>query len=182
MVVDEKQVSHDVATCTLTMNRRFVPAETVNVGGNASAQISRLEAAFHKTYYEDPPGIDVTSVTVEVAWMADDVCTSNFGSNHDASTGYFEYTGWVQDYAHWSRASDCSGATTRIDAKYYNSTFCPALLGVLGPTTHIEYAPTLVKGLRNGQYYTEWAAYLWGGCKEMLTFGRTHGHQNYNDV
>lgn len=197
MVIDEREIAHDPTTCTLTMQRRFVPATDVvraatktvdgtadpTTGGASAQGISRLLGAFHKTYHQDPPGIDVTSVEVEVGWMADDVCVSYFGSAHDAASDYFEYTGWIQDYALWSHGSDCSGATTRINAKYYNPTFCRVVLGgLLGSTTYNEYNPTLVKGLVNGQYYVEWAAYKWGGCSDLLTFGHTHGFQNYNDV
>lgn len=202
MVVLEREIGHDLTRCTLTVERGFVSPAAVGVqpereaarvtetasgaaegltGGASAAAVTR--SAFHKTYYEDPPGIDVTSVQAEVEWTTDGSCVASYWSYHTGEWGWFSPSGWERTSYALNHYKDCGGTTTIVEGKFRNDLFCRALAGPIlsliwgdGATTWTEYTPTVIKGQLDGSYWMQWTAYKSGGCSNLLSFQRTHGY------
>jgi hypothetical protein len=181
MVVVEREIGHDLSACRLRVERGLAPAGSV---GGADGRLVSREAvpagevgpstrasagAFHMTYYEDPIGIDVTSVQADIRWSYDWSCVTN-SWDHIGHWGWYTPSGWVRDDYSVSAYRYCDGATTIVYGLFHNTPFCYPY-----PATYNEYDVTVVKGQKDGSYWMQWNAYKWGGCNEMLSFHRTHG-------
>lgn len=199
MVVLEREIAHDMTTCTLTMERGFTPKDdgpeesgqatdvvldtldALTGGGVIAAATTRR--AYHKTFYEDPPGIDVNSVRAEVEWTSDGVCVDSLISNHRGEWGWFTPSGWYRTRDAFNTYKDCAGASTSVEGRFQNDVFCRALVGPVwsliwgsDASTWTEYDPTFIKGQLDGTYFMQWNAYKGGGCSNLLSFQREHGY------
>ncbi len=143
--------------------------QSMNTSSNASQQGSTTKGRYQKLYYEDPPQIDVTSVTARVRWTYTGTCTTS--SRHSASWGWFSLSGWSRTAHWWGHDRSCSyGATTSNTGTYRNGTFCA------GVDTWNRYYVNYVQGKSNGDVRYEWSARKWGGCTRLLSFHRVTGH------
>lgn len=180
MVVVEREIGHQAAACLLRVERGFAPAGSVGHDGRLVSREAAVTGpvgpstrantgAFHKTYYEDPPGIDVTSVQADIRWSYDWSCVTN-SWDHVGHWGWYSPSGWVRDNHSVNAYRYCDGATTIVYGLFHNTPFCWPY-----PATYNEYDVTVVKGQKDGSYWMQWNAYKWGGCNELLSFHRTHG-------
>lgn len=181
MVVVEREVAHNLATCQLRMERGVVPAGSLAAAdgrqdsreafpaGEAGVSTRASTGAYHRTYYEDPVTIDVTGARAELRWSYNWSCVTN-SWDHVGRWDWFTPSGWVREAHSVNAYRDCNGATTIVYGRFRNTPFCWPL-----PPTYNEYDVTVVKGQRDGSYWMQWNAYKWGGCNELLSFHRSHG-------
>lgn len=125
--------------------------------------------AFAKTFYEDPPQIDVNSVRAEVNWSYDGYCVVG-SSYHTARWGWYSPTGWVREATDWGTYNSCYSASTNVYAKYRNAPFC------FPWTTYTEYDRTWIVGYYQGSWYAQWNSYKWGGCTNLLSHHAQYGY------
>lgn len=124
---------------------------------------------YQKLYYEDPPQIDVTSVTARVRWTYTGTCTT--WSRHSAAWGWYSPSGWSRTAHSWGHDRSCEyGATTSNSGTYRNGTFCASV------DTWNRYNVNYVQGLSNGSIRYEWDHQKWGGCTILLSFHRVTGY------
>lgn len=185
MVVVEREVAHHAATCTMRtevgladddgaaapdgMRSLERPATPAAGSTRAPAGVAAITGAWHRTYYEDPVRIDVTSVQAELRWSYNWSCVTN-SWDHLGRWNWFTLSGWGLNRKTVNAFRDCNGATTIVYGLFQNTPFCWPL-----PATFNEYDVTVVKTLRDGGYWMQWNAFKWGGCNELLSFHRSHG-------
>jgi hypothetical protein len=187
--VREDVVAVDDATCTATVQRGTPavlgpdgdgpadPAETVANGrgtpaANAVATRSRRakaraaatihSAGYHKSYFEDPPGIDVNSVRNDVDWRWNGVRVSD---------GFCEWHhGW---FAGWERREHnffCRYENEQRQLRsssfvhYRNGIFCLTI------DAHTWYERNNAYGRRNGDLVGTVNWRKEGGCVGLLSF------------
>ena len=140
------------------------------------------KAATGKTYWEDPPGIDVNSVTADVAFDSDGACASAGAHSSAGTDGYFVPSGWSRDFFNQSPSADCAGVRHALDAQYTNNAFCTAADTAIGgpigaayagtlPPTRTFYQPTILTGRPDGLAELYWNAAKSGNCQRLLSFG-----------
>lgn len=122
-----------------------------------------------KIYYEDPPQIDVTSVTTNVSWSKNSSCiTSTHKTSH---WGWFSGSGWQRKQHRSNSEPDlCHEAWKNTYGKYKNGTFC------LFVDTWTELSATYVVYNSGNSVKASWDADKWGGCTFLLSFQRHFIH------
>ena len=186
-IVEEREIAHNEAQCILVTEVGIqTTPDTANPVGSTTTteegtEIGRQDAlhagptaqlasrsAWHRTYYEDPPGIDVTAVKTNVSWNYNGSCvTSAWGQT--ASYSYFNTSGWSIDWKSTTKGRTCSSGWTKARAQFFNGIFCA------GGDTWTKYDPNRINGQENGTYTMNWSANKWGACSSWLSFHRTHG-------
>ena len=147
------------------------PDEIVNVIGDRSvpgaprARYTR-SAGRYETWYEDPPGKDVTRVWSYVDFYFGGGCVHNPA---DAYPGeyWFPDSGWGRESSNWIENDNCGSIYGSIYAKYRNPYWrCN------GGATYNEYDRTLLFGYPDGSLDGSHDARRWGGCSGLLHFNR----------
>lgn len=125
--------------------------------------------AWHRTYYEDPPGIDVNSAKTNVSWTYSGGCVLS-SSNHVTNYTWFVPTGWYRLSSSTTSGRICSYARTTSNSAFRNYPFCVSFL-----STTTRYEPNEIRGRPDGSYSMTWTASKSGDCSSLLSFHRTHG-------
>lgn len=165
------EVGEQVNTADDAAGYEFLVEEAMMTTATEEVQPTRAAAsasAWHKTYYEDPPGIDVNSATTNVSWSWNGSCVTD-SWDHYTTYGWFEQSGWRKDWSSTTAWQGCSYARTTSNSHFFNGAFC------VGIDTHTEYVPNQIKGEENGYYTMTWDANKWGGCNWLLSFHRSWG-------
>jgi hypothetical protein len=186
--IQEDVVSVDDATCTATVQRGTPaviapdsdvatdPRETVSNGtlapastAVASARRPRAMAAaavhsigYHKSYFEDPPGIDVNSVRNTVDWRWNGTTVSN----GLCSANYGWFTGWSRVAHNFFCRYEDSQRKLRSSsfAHYRNGIFCLTI------DAHTYYERNNAYGRRDGYLIGTVNWRKEGGCVGLLSF------------
>ena len=139
----------------------------VETGGEFSVISRRTRASLH-SFYEDPPGINVTDVTNSVEWTADATCALPPGTVADAATelAWFSPSGWGLQNAVFSFGGSCDGVGSQSDVHYKNGIFC------LFMDTDNYYEPNRVIGQAGGTALYIWAQRKEGTCAFLLSANR----------
>lgn len=177
VAVAAHQMSLNKTTCEATFEMGTPSAEEI---AEADADAGALIAAdaitdadlggavinsqgYFKSWYEDPIGIDVTSVLNRVNWNWDGVCTRG-RANHSTSWGWFEASGWRLDARDFDMHHTCARAWNDTFANYFNGAFC------INFDTRTIYDRNLVQGQWNGWLKGQVRAFKRGGCTDLLSF------------
>jgi hypothetical protein len=173
--VEERQVAVNIASCVMITELGRPPSDgrageqqaAPTEEGLEVASLATSRSAWHKTYFEDPSGLDQTSARTNVSWTFDGSCVT--GSwNH--VTNYGTFGSWSRVSSNTTKSSGCSGAVTSSRSEFLSQTYCA------GFDTRNEYDPNWVSGEGDGTYDMTWSADAWGGCSSVLSFHRTHGY------
>lgn len=179
VLIVEREVAQNLNRClmvseraTLTEEDAFkrgfldeAPAgmETDTAGDNQTALTLETHYAkdgYLKTNYEDPPQIDVTSVTANVSWSTSGGSVT--GSHRVANWGWYSPSGWGRHGSWWGGSSNSSFAWTSVYGLYKNGIFCLTI------DTWNDYDTTNFRGFGNGSSDWWWASDKWGGCTGLL--------------
>jgi hypothetical protein len=130
--------------------------------------------AYHKTYWQDPPGIDVNSIEVQIDWTSSGAC-ANLGNptRFHAKWGWFSPSGWSKQTSSYNFNLGCEYVTSLASAKYFNGAFC------FNEDIWSHYDSTSITGLDDGRYDMTWDTWLESNsalCAGLLSFGRRHGY------
>lgn len=123
--------------------------------------------AWHRTFWEDPPGIDVNGVKVNVRWSYDGRCA--YDSSHWTDYDWFSPSGWRKIESNTRTHKACDARTTSSYAHFKNAAFCATV------DTDTYYDRTVIVGRKDGGYTMGWDSYVRGGCSTLLRFSRAHG-------
>jgi hypothetical protein len=151
------------------------PGDTVEKAEGASTPVVGLgtsdvgvqavrSAGYLRSYYEDPPRLDVNAVTNSTTW------TWN-GSSVSSPYGGYRYewlaaSGWRRLENNWQNTYSSYQTTVSSYVHFKNTTFC-------GFTTHTYYDRNTVHGRRDGYLVGEWNARKVGTCSGLLSFHKT---------
>ena len=178
----EREVATNLESCTTKMERGTLASAssdsdtgaTLTEGadaplGDSAAPSASLASrtAWHRTYFEDPPGIDVNSARTNVSWTYDGSCVT---SSWDHVTNYTWFTGWSKDSSSTTAARICSYARTTSYSTFKNTVFCNPLA-----STWTHYEPNRLRGQEDGGYDMYWEWRKSGDCSSLLSFHRTYG-------
>lgn len=134
----------------------------------ATCRLAATKSAWHKTYHEDPPGIDVSSAKTNVSWSYDGSCvTDSWG--HRTNYGWFQQSGWTKVSSNTTAWRGCSYARTTSNSEFLNGVFCATI------DTRTAYGPNEIRGQENGSYTMHWNGDKWGGCTALLSWHRSWG-------
>ena len=122
-----------------------------------------------KIYYEDPPQIDVNSVTTQISWNMESGCIA---STHKTSHwGWFRNSGWKRkEYKSNTEPDLCHEAWKNTYGKYQNGVFCAFV------DTWTELSATYVVHDGGTAVKASWDADKWGGCTFLLSFHKHFIH------
>lgn len=129
---------------------------------------SSSKSAWHRTFYEDPPGLDVNSAKTNVSWSYNGSCVTN-SWGHTTNYDWLWQSGWTKVVSGTTSWQGCSYARTTSNSEFLNGVFCVTI------DTRTEYRPNQLKGQENGSYTMSWDADAWGGCSSWLSFHRSWG-------
>jgi hypothetical protein len=122
-------------------------------------------AGYFKSYYEDPPQIDVTSVTnsTEWSWSGKAVLSSPVPRG-GYSYGWYSPSGWGKKENDWSNVYNSTQTTSSSFVHYKNGVFCWPW------DTHNTYNRNTVHGRKDGYLLGSVKANKSGGCTKLLSF------------
>lgn len=122
-----------------------------------------------KIYYEDPPRIDVTSVTTKISWNKNSSCiTATHKTSH---WGWYSPSGWERREHRSNTEPDlCSEAWRNTYGKYRNGKFCLTI------DTWTRLSATYVVYNSGNAVKASWSANKWGGCTFLLSFRKHFVH------
>lgn len=151
-------------------------------GNGAAASAGRGDptlAFFLKTYYEDPVGIDVSSLREDLEWTYSGGCnTSDKWKRHAV---WFTTSGWYLRYVNDSPSFGCNHAIINSDALMENDVFCwAAFHDPESVYTHYNYNHEL-DGRPNGTVVYSWNDYVdstLGICYRLLSHHNTQGFES----
>jgi hypothetical protein len=179
--VREDVVVDDDKTCTMRV-QRGVPADLTEAPeeegmsgqsgwatatGGAVDQIGPLAVhskGYHKSYFEDPPGIDVNSVRNDVDWVwngsrvSNGICAYHYG--------WFSASGWGLHENNFFCRYESSQTQLRSSsyAHFKNGIFCAFI------DTHTYYERNNAYGKANGNLVGTVNWRKTGGCTGLLSF------------
>lgn len=113
------------------------------------------------SWFEDPPGIDVTWTKVTTSWNYNGSCVTSHSPT--AADNWFKPSGWTRIGDSWSHPLYCAYSKSSAYRNFRNGKFCATI------DTYNKYNNTEVVGKANGS-----SSYLWnnqksGGCTSLLT-------------
>jgi hypothetical protein len=150
-----------------------------NNGGSGSAGRGDPTLAFYmKTFYEDPVGIDVTSLRNDVEWTYSGGCNTSYKTKRNAT--WFTPSGWYLRYVNDNNSFGCSNAIGNSDALMENDVFCPTFNDPESVYTHYNYNHE-VDGKPNGTAVYSWNDYVdstLGICYRLLSHHDTEGFES----
>jgi hypothetical protein len=183
-VLYSREIASNLEDCTLVLETAVLSvdeAKEFGVADDDASDESKVASSdglttnatttgkYQKLYYEDPPQIDVTSVTARLRWTWTGSCTT--WSQHQAAWGWYSSSGWsrTNSWYGYDYANCAYGATTSNTGQYRNGSFCASV------DTWNEYYTNYLQGHSDGSSYYEWSANKWGGCANLLSFHRAVG-------
>lgn len=187
-ITEEREIASSTEDCIMVTETGRRPSTPEQSAAGMRTEVARVSTATspsqpedvtpaattrsarHKTYYEDPPGLDVNSAETNVTWTYSGGCVTS-SRDHYAYYGWLAGSGWRKDSSRESAARFCEYARTTSHSYFFNGAFC------VGIDTRTQYAPNEIKGQSNGTYYMKWSASKSGGCTSLLSFHRTHGYK-----
>lgn len=125
-------------------------------------QPAATKSGWVQSWYEDPPGWDVTYTFVRTTWNYNGSCVT--GASGAQEHRHMTQTGWQLYTYDWQNNYSCTKSSSNMFAAYYNDPFCPGG----NNTTHNTYNRTRVEGKANGSTYWAWPASKHGGCHTLL--------------
>lgn len=151
-----------------------------SAGNGSGASAGRGDptlAFFMKTFYEDPVGIDVTSLREDLEWTYSGGCNTSDKWKRNAT--WYTPSGWYLRYVNDSPSFGCNNAVINSDALMENDLFCPvALNDPESVYTHYNYNHEVI-GKPNGTAVYAWNDYVdstLGLCYRLLSH---HNSQNF---
>ena len=122
-----------------------------------------------KSYYEDPPQLDVNSIHTKLSWTKNSRCiTAAHGSS---SPSWIEESGWQRiKYTYTEEAPTCYEAWRSAFGQFKNPYFCVTI------DTWTELTAQY-RAWNNGRSGTAtWRSDKWGGCTFLLSFQKNIVH------
>lgn len=180
-----REVANNLVECVMVIETATLTTKQAEklgiIGDDEDVTISETEVSssggvttnatttgrYQKLYYEDPPQIDVTSVTARLRWTWTGSCTT--WSSHQSAWGWFTFWDRTNYWSGNDYANCAYGATTSNTGQYKNGVFCATI------DAWNEYYTNYVQGHSDGSIYYEWHADKWGGCVNLLSFHRVTG-------
>lgn len=159
-VTEEREVASSTEDCIMVTEIGRQPTqrenpiglrtelETAVVGRDALADAPAAQAttrsARHKTYYEDPPGIDVNSAETHVTWTYSGGCVTS-SRDHYTVYGWYSPSGWRKDSSSTTSYRYCGYARTTSNSYFFNGAFC------FGIDTRTQYTPNESRARRTAR-------------------------------
>jgi hypothetical protein len=179
--VREDAVAENQTTCTMRV-QRGVPADLTEAPEESGMSVASFSATptevsggpigtlavhskgYHKSYYEDPVGIDVNSVRNNVDWVWNGSRVSN--GLCEAHYGWFAGSGWGLHENNFFCRYESSQTQLRSSsfAHFKNGIFCAFI------DTHTYYERNNAYGRANGDLVGTVNARKSGGCTGLLSF------------
>ena len=163
------QTGGEAATCCFQAG-----SQTGGVRQDYSDGATVRKFAYHKTYWEDPPQLDVNSVESQIDWTSDGTCANLGRTRYRTRWAWRSGTGWSRQSKSHSGERACNYATTVSKAKYFNGVFCT------GQDIWAHYDGSVsITGLSNGRYSMTWDVWLESDsalCSALLSFHRKYGY------
>ncbi len=129
--------------------------------GDAASMAVSSEGAYSRTWYEDPPGIDVTSVRNSTNWTYNGSCVlSQTGRAHYS---WFTTSGWSKIGEDFEAGYNCSRSRSSSYARFRNGVFCLTI------DTYNTYDRNRIFGQEDGGYNWSYDATKSGGCTALLS-------------
>jgi hypothetical protein len=145
-----------------------------NSGAHGKPQgVDPTSAFYLKTFYEDPVGIDVTSLRNDVEWTYNYTCNSSYKWKRNAH--WYTLSGWFLRYVNDRPSLGCSNAISNSDALMENDPFCAPE----SVYTHYNYNHE-VDGKPNGSVVYSWNDYVdstFGICYRLLSHHHSQGFE-----
>ena len=154
VVADAVGESTGVAA-TETEQSGFAAPAPAGVGALATYS----EGAYSRTWYEDPPGLDVTSVRNSTNWSYNGSCVLS----NTARANYSWLSGWSKLSSNLNGGYTCARSTSSSYAKFRNGIFCLTI------DTYNTYDRNNIWGQENGGYSWSYNVTKSGGCTALLS-------------
>ena len=179
---EQDEVAFDPATCQAIyavgpIQHRGAEDRGGGAAGNGSAAAAGRGdptlAFYMKTFYEDPVGIDVTSLREDLEWSYSGGC--NTSDKWKRNAHWFTVSGWYLRYVNDKPSFGCSNAIINSDALMENDAFCSPE----SVYTHYNYNHE-VDGKPNGSVVYSWNDYVdstFGVCYRLLSHHRSEGFE-----
>lgn len=119
------------------------------------------EGAYSRTWYEDPPGLDVTSVRNSTNWSYNGSCV--LSNTARANYSWLSGSGWSKQASNLAGGYTCARSKSSSYAKYRNGIFCLTI------DTYNVYDRNNIYGQENGGYTWSYDATKSGGCTALLS-------------
>jgi hypothetical protein len=130
-------------------------------------------AFYLRTFYEDPVGIDVTSLRNDVEWTYNYTCNSSYKWKRTAR--WYTLSGWYLRYVNDRPSLGCNNAISNSDALMENDFFCSPE----SVYTHYNFNHE-VDGKPNGSVVYSWNDYVdstFGICYRLLSHHHSQGFE-----
>lgn len=164
--VEELRASHKVPRPPDPEPEPAVPApqgsaNTSDPQPAANTLQTKSAAAFTESWYEDPPGWNVTGTRVTTNWSYNGNCVVTAGGTKNRT--HRSQTGWGLVSEDWQNTTSCTQSRSALYAKFRDGVFC------LGIDTFNTYERAEVLGEENGTASFYWPASKSGGCTNLLS-------------
>lgn len=186
--IEQRVVSENSATCTVRVQEgvpaavELPPAGATIVtttdrppGETQSLQSRRARkqpghishattksSGWYRTWYQDPPGIDVTWARSTVTWNWNNISTSTVTCGH--AWGWYSPSGWSRTDQGQACSNPSTGAQSETYGRFRNGLFCATI------DTINYHWPTYVFGRKNGSLVGQQNSSKFGGCTGLLSF------------
>lgn len=118
-------------------------------------------AAYTESWFEDPPGWNVTWTRVTTEWSYNGTCVLSASGSKNWTK--MTQTGWALISEDWSNTVGCQNSSSALYAEFKNGLFCLTI------DTFNTYDRTEVRGEENGTASFYWPASKRGGCVGLLS-------------
>lgn len=183
---EQDEVAFNPSTCQAVYAVGPIQHGANDRGGGATGDHGNAAAAgrgdptlafFMKTFYEDPAGIDVTSLREDLEWTYSGGCNTSDKWKRNAT--WFTPSGWYLRYVNDSPSFGCNNAVINSDALMENDLFCPTVFhDPESVYTHYNYNHEVI-GKPNGSAVYAWNDYVdstLGLCYRLLSH---HDSENF---
>lgn len=126
-----------------------------------SALATYSEGAYSRTWYEDPPGLDVTSVRNSTNWSYNGNCV--LSNTARANYSWLSGSGWSKLSDDLNGGYTCAHSISTSYAKFKNGIFCLTI------DTYNTYDRNRIYGQENGGYTWSYDVTKSGGCTGLLS-------------
>jgi hypothetical protein len=152
----------DAAASSAGVTAPTAPASagaSLSSAGVTAASLHR--AAYSQTWYEDPPGLDVTKVRNDTDWYSNGSCVTSASGSY--AYNWLSASGWSKQSSNWRNTSRCAQSESSSYAKFRNGVFCATI------DTYNTYDRNNIWGKPNGSYTWSYHATKSGGCTALLS-------------
>jgi len=172
-----RQIAENDTTCELTLESAILSTSQASALGFDVKQETDIQPAQswsykQRSYFEDPPNIDVNSVTSKLQWRrgTQNGRTCVTWSNHASLFNKLTLTGWRLNDNLSSDWRYCTSTATHSYAYFSNSIFCKVIGGPWKSKTKTYHHKNNVRATNTNSVSWELQWSKSGGCSGLLSF------------